>query len=171
MSKVVVLSEFNCINYLRAKGFEPVEFYTDLEEFKERSIFFNDVIVVMILSGACTFPRNRVIELQDTLSQRAITDNDKGVADFIVLSDAILPHCKDYFLYRDNPMNCIRYSGWRVTSNTFHLTDLVYEKSKTTTIYLTDRDYGYNPNALDGVRAVDKSEKELISLIKVPSFD
>lgn len=169
MSKLVVLSEINCLGYLRAHGLCPDEFYTDIELFRTRSMFFNDVIVMVLYAGSCIFSKRKVEDLTKTLHERAISD-DAGVADLIIVSDSVLPHCKDYFLYQNNPLNCVRYSGWKPTSGLFNLTNLDYDKSEVTKTYLVDSDYGINEDALKAVRNVDQSEQDLIALIKVPSF-
>lgn len=169
MSKVVVLSEINCIKYLRAHGFQPDEFYTDIELFRTRSVFFNDVIVVVLYAGSCIFSKRKMDELTKTLNERAMSE-DTGIADLIIVSDSILPHCNDYFLYQNSPLSCVRYSGWKPKSGLFNLVNLSYEKSEVTTAYLIDANYGVDEEALRRVREVDKAEQELISLITVPVF-
>lgn len=170
MSKVVVLSEIDCLGYLRAHGFYPSEFYTDIELFRTRSMFFNDVIVMVLYAGSCIFSKKKVEDLTKTLHERAISD-ETGISDLIIVSDSILAHCDDYFLYQNNPLTCVRYSGWKPTSGLFNLVNLDYDKSPETTTYLLDSNYGIDEAALSAVRKVDKAEQELISLIRVPVFD
>lgn len=169
MSKVIVLSETNCIDFLRANGFEPAEFYTDVDLFTKKAIFFNDVIVVVLFAGACSFSMRKMHDICKNLHERAISD-DNGVSDLLLISDSIMSNWDDYFLYRDNPLKCVRYSRYKATSGLFDLTSLKYDKSPTTDVFLTDADYGYNEKALEEVRDIDTQEEELIKLIKVPVF-
>lgn len=170
MSKVVVLSETNCIGYLRAHGFYPAEFYTDLELFKSRSIFFNDVIVVLIYAGTCIFPKRKMEEVRVLLEDR-VKIKESGIVDLIVISNTVLPYCDDYLRYEDTPMECIRYSGERKTSGIFHIRTLDYEQASTTITFLANQDYGFAPEALKNVRIENEEERKLKSLIKVPNFE
>lgn len=170
MSKVVVLSETNCIKYLRAHGFYPAEFYTDLELFRKRSVFFNDVIVVLIFAGTCIFPRKKMEEIRVLMENRADSD-DKSIVDLIVISQTVLPYCKDYFVYEDTPLLCIRYNGTKKVSNVFNICKLEYEQANRTITFLSDQDYGFSPTALANVRNRDEDEETLKSLIKIPRFD
>lgn len=170
MSKVVVLSETNCIGYLRAHGFYPAEFYTDLEIFKTRSIFFNDVIVMLIYAGTCIFPKRKMEEVQKLLEDR-VKVKDGGIVDLIVVSNTILPYCEDYLYYEDTPMECVRYSGEKKTSGVFPIRSLDYEQASTTITFLANQNYGFAPEALKNVREKSAEEEKLRSLIKAPNFE
>lgn len=169
MSKLVILAENNCIKYLREHGLYPSEFYTDVEMFKERSMFFNDVTVLMLFSGSDVFSHKQADELIRLLDDRALS-LDKAVSDLIILSNTVMPNCKDYFLYQNTPFSCVRYSKAKPTSGTFDLHELQYEHAKTTVTYMRDADYGFAPDALERVRQNAHADDDILSLIRIPKF-
>ena len=156
--KLVIVSEVNNLEFLRYHGFYPAEFYTDIEIFRKKAIFFNNVTVLFLTQGSCFFSRKQLLAVYDQMIARAEDENDTGVYDAILLSDTIIPTCKDYLRYTDFPMDAVRYSGR-------------HAESRTTVTFLKDADYGFSESALAGVRTDRGKEIELIARIKVPDFD
>lgn len=170
--KLVIVSEVNNLDFLRYHGFYPAEFYTDIEIFRKKAIFFNNVTVLFLTQGSCFFSRKQLLAVYDQMIARAEDENDTGVYDAILLSDTIIPTCKDYLRYTDFPMDAVRYSGRHAKSKSEDVIKLLdCEESRTTVTFLKDADYGFSESALAGVRTDRGKEIELIARIKVPDFD
>ena len=170
--KLVIVSEVNNLEFLRYHGFYPSEYYTDLDIFRKKAIFFDNVVVMFLTQGSCYFSRKQLLATYDQMIARAEDENDMGIYDAILLSDTVIPTCKDYLKYEDYPMEAVRYSGRHAKSkkeDVLQLLDCV--DSYTTTQYLKDADYGFSESALEGVRMDRQKEIELISCIKVPDFE
>lgn len=169
--KLVIVSETNNLEFLRYHGFYPAEFYTDIEIFRKKSIFFNDVVVLFLTQGNCYFSRKFLLSVYDEIASRAADENDIGIYDAILLSDTVVPTCKDYLRYEDYPMTAVRYSGRTIKSKSFDVVGLLdCEESISTLKFLKDADYGFDSEALQRVREPRDKELELISRIKVPDF-
>lgn len=169
---LVIVSEVNNLEFLRYHGFFPSEYYTDLEIFRKKAIFFNNVVVLFLTQGSCYFSRKQLLATYDQMVARAEDENDTGIFDAILLSDTIIPTCKDYLRYEDYPMTAIRYNGRHAKSKPEDVIQLLdCNPSGVTIQYLKDADYGFSESALEGVRVDRSKEIELMSRIQVPDFD
>jgi len=169
--QLVVVSEVDNLEFLKLHGFSPVEFYTDVNMFKKKSIFFNNAIVLFITQGNCYFSRKQLLDLYNHMVSRAEDDSDTGVYDALLLSDTVIPTCKDYLYYEDYPLAVTRYGGRFAKSKALDLLKMLeYDASPTTVRYLKDSDYGFNDSALELVRSPREQEEELISKIKIPDI-
>lgn len=173
MSKLVVLSEINCLGYLQRNGISPMEFYTDFAQFKNRSVSFQDVTVLVIFAGTCRFSKRLVLEFVQVLRKRVESEYDNGIVSCIVLSDTVLPSCSDYFLYRNTPLDCVEFNKWKSIGAEGEIYDLFagVENAPSTVMYLLPNDLGVNEEALKQVRDISQYEVELREKIKCPKFE
>ena len=110
MSELIVLSEINILDYLIKQGIHPHSFMTDLNEFTDKKIYFNNATVVCILVGACGFSQRRVLEEIKSIQNLIEEDSVQGVSRIEVLTDMQIPQLNNYYIYQDNIMNLVSYN-------------------------------------------------------------
>lgn len=174
MSKLVILSEIDCLELLRGRNIEPSEFYTDFNAFKNRASIFDDVIVVCILAGTCQFSKRHILEYCTTLSKRSKDDFDDGIKDLYILSDTILANCKSYYLYRDFPFKFSHYSGWKCRQSVVEFWEkLEYEhciSSDDCQCFYSEYDKSDSTRIMKNLENRFSELDELIGLIKIPQI-
>lgn len=173
MSKLVVLTEIDCLDLLRRKGIHPEEYFTDFEKFKNRASFFEDVIVVCIMAGTCQFSKRHILEFCTTLSKRSRDDFDTGIKDLYILSDTVLPNCKSYYLYRELPIVFSQYSGWKCRQKEVRFWEkLEYEQSndEDCQCYYSEYDRSETTRIMKSLETRFSELDELIGLIKIPQI-
>lgn len=171
MSKLVVLAETNCLGYLQKHNIKPAEFYTDFELFKNKASVLQDVKVLVLFKGTCRFSKRLVLDCAETIRKRVEAQTSK-MQGIYILSDVILPTCKDYYLYAGSPLWGAKCASWKVKGNRQALSEIIgeYEPSDNPMIYLTSLDFGIDEDALQKVRAVNNYDAQLKEKIKVPEL-
>lgn len=114
---LVVLSELDCLEYLQKRNIFPDQFYTDVNQFKNRVAVMSDVDVICILTGAERFNKRVVISIMKSLHQRLDSKYAK-INSLTVLSDVVLPTLGEYYLYSNIPENAVKMNGWNKKGST-----------------------------------------------------
>ena len=168
MTRVIVLSEINCLDYLKFIGITPDEFYTDYNLFKKKAFTFRDATVICIFAGTCRFSKRVVLETMTAIEKRSVEDSLR----VLILSDTLLPQCPDYFVYSNSVGTCIEYSGTKAISKQKNLKGEIGYKPAyiLTDIFLDGNDLGLNYKALEKVREKVEYEEQLRKQIKVPKL-
>lgn len=167
MSRLIILSEVNNLKYFLAHGVVPSEFYTDLEAFSRRSVYFRGVTVLCVFQGTCNFSKKGVVEMCEGLR----TQLKETGGEVHIISDTYLPLCTDYYRYKKTPMVLVHYNKWKADSKVKRLQQTVsFENAGKTTTYLREQDYGVSSSALEKIRSVNPVEKDLIALIRRPDI-
>lgn len=173
MSKLIVLSDRDIVGYLSAHGIYPAEFYTDMELFREKSIFFDDSCVLFISFLSGRFSQKVSRELLKTLMSRAEDKEDKGIVKVLYLSIAPPNEFEDYYIF-DGSLNNLREvrngRGQGLTTISKLLDNCSYN-IKNTEVYLSDIDYGVNLEALAKVRSASENKDPILDLVRIPKFE
>lgn len=173
MAKLIVLSDRDILGYLSGHGIYPAEFYTDLEVFKERSIFFEDscILYISFLSGR--FSQKMLKETLSNLMVRAEDAEDKGVVRVLLFSMIPFRDFEDYYLF-ENDLRVLRVMSDGKEKGTTTLVKLltgcVYN-IKNTEVYLSEVDYGINREALSKVRTASENKDPMLDLVRIPKFE
>lgn len=172
MGKLLVLSEINCDKFLTSKGIYPDEFYTDFMLFKNRSSTFDDVDVIVLFAGSCSFSKRHVLDIIKVLRQRADDEDDKGVRSLTVLTDVFLPKVSKYYKFQGTLENISEYSGWKLIEKNSNIWDTIprgTEEGKQV-FYLTPNDKGDVSNLREEYKNIFSADEPLRNLIKKPDF-
>lgn len=170
MSKLVVLSEVNCIEYLRKHGVYPSQFYTDIQTFENMASFFTDVKVVCIISGNSLFSKGKQHEVFKFLDERMQDGASTSISGYYVLSDVQIEG-RPYYKYDKNLSNVSLVSGRKVTPVPDFWKKLDCVPSKTA-LYLCARDTGNLQPAMEKYkRILDTHDTSFESAIKRPELD
>lgn len=110
---LAVLSEIDCLKTLQGKGVHPNEFYTNLEEFKNRVVFMKDATVLVIFAGNCRFNKKHTLEFVKSLMRRADTEKDSGIQHVYIISDMTLAGIRSYYKYSGNLDVVDIMHGWK----------------------------------------------------------
>lgn len=100
---LLVLAEFDCLDYIHSKGVYPDAFFTDFDMFQHHIIVKNDVDIIIMLAGTCQFSKRVMQDYVTSLKERISSDTDNGVRSVCVLSDTELKNTDDYYFYRSRP--------------------------------------------------------------------
>lgn len=172
MSKLIVLSEIDCLTYLLRTLVKPNEYYTDFEEFSNHVAHFTDTTVVIILGGACVFGKRRVLDLYKMLSLRADDESDTGINDVYLLSDICFPTCEEYYFFENEPTLCREYSYLKQVGNPVAvLSSIEHEEPESIQVHLSVLSSGdkYVPEKRDKTK-LEIENDALLDLIKVPTL-
>lgn len=170
---LIVLSETQCYDYLRAWGLKPAKFFTDINIFNENSTFFENALVLILVVGNSYFRRKDLYNVYKDLSDRAKDKEDNTINDVILLSNIVLSTFEDYLLYEDTIFTSRRCRFSTVEPKTYSIYDILdyTEETADVELYMKDADYGFDYTALNNVRAtkgIDKFEDSIRKLIKIP---
>lgn len=160
---LVVLSEIDCLGFLKSKGVNPDEFYTDFEMFKNRIVLKTGVDVLVIFTGCCHFNKRKVCEFITQLNIRAKSESDKGVNSVCVISDSFLPNIHSYYKYTYFPNTFDLCDGWKKVKGDVNVFEELACDERECKVFLDTK--------RDSVTKVTESglhDDELIKLIKVP---
>lgn len=173
MSKLLMLSEINCWEYLNTKGVYPDEFYTDFVMFRNRASTFVDADIIILIAGSCRFSKRHVLNLAKVLQKRADDPNDNGVRSLTVITDLFLPSIDRYYKFQGKIPNISEYHGWKLRVKNSDILSRVSKGNKNTDIklFLTPYDEGNVEHLRDKYKSLDSPDEELRSLIKKPSFE
>lgn len=100
---LLVLAEFDCLDYIHSKGVYPDAFFTDFDMFQHHIIVKNDVDIIIMLAGTCQFSKRVMQDYVTSLKERISSDTDNGVRSVCVLSDTELKNTDDYYFYHSRP--------------------------------------------------------------------
>lgn len=173
MSKLLVLSEIDCRDFLTSRGIHPDEFYTDFMLFKNKSSIFSDCDIIILFAGSCHFSKRHVLDIIKTLQKRASNEDDLGIKSVTVVTDVFLPSISKYYKYQGVLSNISEYSGWKLVNKKSDIWDKVPKGKEgiATLSYLTNYDNGDVYNLKDSYKSSLSEDSELRSLIKKPKFD
>lgn len=168
---LAVLSEINCLDQLQSMKIYPDFFSTDLEEFKNYAVTFNDCTIVCILAGVNRFYRKAFIELVKSYIKIAESDNNTTVSDVIVITDTTITGIGLYYKLTDNLYHLNAYSDWNLVSENSDVLTTLKSEIKKPVVKLSNYDRGiFNKNMnLGGKRK--SSEDDLIPLIVIPNLN
>lgn len=170
MADLIVLSEINCVDYLKSLGIKPKEVYLSFDKFKNAAYYFDDVVVVCILAGTCKFSKRVLAEYLGNVRERGKDEEDKGVLHGYIFSDSVLSRCPHYYLFEGAPIKGRLYRYERKSSNALEdlWSKIEYTPSETTEI-IDDTDVLYNQakSRFSNAMGVDK---DLMNLIQVPEI-
>ena len=111
---LVVLSEMNCLNKLRALGVYPDIFYTDEDVFREQSAMFSDATVIVIFGGNFRFNKRALINIIKGLMKRQESESDFGIKAIHVFSDSTISGLYAYYKYSGTLGKVDVMRGWNV---------------------------------------------------------
>lgn len=171
MSKLIVLSEVNCLKILEYKGLQLDEFYTDFNLFRNRSSSFTDANVVIIFTGSCRFSKKHVFETIKVLEARVNEEYDNGIKSVTVISDSMLPSVNKYYKFQGSLDNISEYSGWSLKKKTSDIWGRIPKGSgEPVQLFLTDFDTGNINNLKISQVSLHSSDESLRKLIRKPDF-
>ena len=165
MSKLIILSEIDCLELMQSKGIMPSEYYTDFETFKDRASIFNDCIVVCLLAGTSHFCRN--------LSKSINSEYGSGIKDIYILSDCVLNNCDSYYLYHELPVKFDWYKRWSCKKKGLTFWDkLQYEacEPKNCACYYSEYDKSDTMNLERKINERYRAMDDLIDIIQKPDL-
>ena len=167
---LAILSEINCLSTLQAKGVYPDEFYTDLEKFKNNTVFFRDATVIVIFAGNCQFNKKHTIELVKNLLKRAETKQDLGISHVYVVSDMTIAGLRSYYKYEGNIDRVSIMHGWNAEVDNVDIWSKLQNEPKQSREFHSQYWQGVADDALAKYNARFSKEDEYIKLIKVPNL-
>lgn len=170
MADLIVLSEIDCVDYLKSLGIKPKEVYLSFDKFKNSAYYFNDVVVVCILAGTCKFSKKILAEFLGSIRERGKDDEDEGVVHGYIFSDSVLPRCPHYYLFEDVPIRGTLYRYEKKSSNIEEdlWSKVEYTPSETTEI-IDDSD-SLLSDAKSRYTSLLAEEEDLRNLIQVPDI-
>lgn len=171
MSKLVVLSEINNLDYLRKHGIYPSQFFTDIKAFEKMSSFFHNVKVCCILSGSCSFSRRKLGELFNFCQERIDDSESKSIEELIIFSDTDV-FKREYYRHSGN-LGCVDLMDGKKTIKqginpwkTFQ-----FEPSLETVEYLREEHRGQIQSALESYHnRVNTRRSEIEDVIQRPKI-
>lgn len=171
MSKLIILSETNNLDYLRKHGIYPSQFYTDIKVFEKMSSFFNNVKVCCILSGSCSFSRRKLNELLKFMRERIEDTESRSIDSLLIFSDTDV-FDSEYYRHSGN-LGCVtQMVGKKVIKTCVNpWSGFEYEPCKDTVTYLRDEHKGCVQSALDSFHNhVNVKRTELEDVIQRPKI-
>lgn len=167
---LVVLSEMNCLNKLRALGVYPDIFYTDENAFREQSATFMDATVIVIFGGSFRFNKRALINIIKGLMKRQESESDSGIKAIHVFSDSTISGLYAYYKYYGTLGSVDVMRGWNVVKKGVFPWTKLQTPEKETKMVMSKYDMSdayelreqYKENKGKGVEDV------YVKLIKVP---
>lgn len=167
---LVVLSEINCLETLKAKNVCPDEFYTDLDEFKNRTVFMKDATVLVIFAGNCRFNKRHTLEFVKTLMRRADTERDSGIKRVYIVSDMTLAGIRSYYKYSGNLDKVDIMHGWSCVKEGIDIWRKLATGERETVCHLSVYDTGEVEPLIEQYKDETNTPDEYIGLIQVPNL-
>lgn len=167
---LVVLSEINCLSTLQKKHVYPNEFYTDLEEFKNRIVFMRDTTVLVIFAGNCRFNKRHTLEFVKTLMKRAESDNDAGIRRIYIVSDMTLAGIRSYYRYSGNLDEVDIMHGWTCAKSGVDIWRKLATEQCETVCHFSVYDSGDVDQLIEQYKEETKVPDEYQALIQVPNL-
>lgn len=167
---LVVLSEINCLATLNSKNVYPHEFYTDLEEFKNRTVFMKDATVLVIFAGNCRFNKRHTLEFVKTLMRRADTERDGGIKRVYIVSDMTLAGIRSYYKYSGNLDKVDIMHGWKCVKEGIDIWRKLATEPFDTVCHFSVYDSGEVDPLIEQYKEETKVPDEYIKLIQVPNL-
>lgn len=99
-----LLSEIECLDFIKSVGVYPDEYYTDFELFKNRVALADDTDIIILMAGTCQMSKRIIIEIATQLRRRAEDTTDKGIRSVCLMADTKLNIQMEYFYYEDRPL-------------------------------------------------------------------
>lgn len=174
MSKLLVLSEIDCSDFLHSIGVYPDEFYTDFMLFKNHASSFSDADIIVLFAGSCQFSKRHVLDIVRTLQKRADDENDSGVNSLTVFTDVFLPSVKRYYKFQGRLSNISEYSGWKLKERDSQIWSRVPRGSSSSedkeSYFLTPYDTGDVSKLKEDYKNAFSIDEPLRALIQKPNF-
>lgn len=167
---LVVLSEINCLNNIKAKGIYPDEFYTSINTFKSNSIYFKEATIIVIFAGNCHFNKKHTIELIKNLYKRAESTTDKGVEHVYVISDMTIAGLRSYYKYEGSIDTVDIMHGWNNVKQNVNIWVKLQNEPRETKCFLSSFDQGKADEAKARYENRHKSEDDYVPLIQVANI-
>lgn len=167
---LVVLSEIDCRATLTDKHVYPHEFYTDLEVFKNRTVFMRDAIVLVIFAGNCRFNKRHTLEFIKTLMRRAETERDSGIKKVYIVSDMTLAGIRSYYRYTGNLDLVDIMHGWQCVKPDVDIWRKLATEERETTCYLSVLDSGDVEPLIEQYKGETHTPDEYAKLVQVPDL-
>lgn len=167
---LAVLAEINCLETLQQKGVYPDEFYTDIEVFKNRTIFMKDTTVLVIFAGSCQFNKRYTLEFLKTLMHRAEAEQDSGIKKVYIVSDMTLAGIRSYYKYQGNLDLVDIMHGWKCAKQGVNIWPKLATGERKTTSYLSAYDAGNVDAVIAKCQEEAKDVDEYSKVIKVPNI-
>ena len=167
---LVVLSEINCLPTLKAKGVYPTEFYTDLEEFKNRTVFMKDATILVIFAGNCRFNKRHTLEFVKTLMRRADTERDSGIKRVYIVSDMTLAGIRSYYKYSGNLDKVDIMHGWQCVKEGIDIWRKLATGEQEVQCHFSIYDSGEVEPLIEQYKEETKVPDEYAPLIQIPNL-
>ena len=168
---LAILSEIDCLSTLQAKGVYPDEFYTDIERFKNNTVFFRDATIIVIFAGNCQFNKKHTIELVKSLLKRAETKRDLGINHVYVVSDITIAGLRSYYKYEGNINEVNIMHGWDCKVTGVDIWSKLQNEPKEAKVFQSPHYSGVVDDAIERYKSRYSKEDEYIKLIKVPNLN
>lgn len=165
---LLVLAEFDCLDYIHSKGVYPDAFFTDFETFQHHLIVKNNVDIVILLAGTCQFSKRVIQDYVTTLKERISSDTDTGVRSVCVLSDTELKKTDDYYLYHSRPDLFYHVQNGKKSKKLEDVWEKYRSEEKECAKYLVRQNLDELSKAIKARR--DKDD-ELLEIIQVPHLN
>jgi len=171
MSRLIVLSELDCSEWLDLHGIAPSEFYTDFSMFKKRSFTFTDVNIVCVLAGTCGFSRKHIRDYFNHIDERRKLEKGQVSINYYILSDTELRGVDDYYRYTDLPLSVVHYkNGKEVEEIKNFWKEIDFESSEKTEFYLSEFDKNDLSKVKERAELRGRSTDSIQELIKIPDI-
>lgn len=167
---LVVLSEINNLKSLQGKGVYPDEFYTDLEIFKNRTVFMKEATILAIFAGNCHFNKRVTIEIIKALMRRAVDEHDTGIKNVYVLSDMTLAGIGSYYRYLGNIDRVDVMHGWKCVRSGADIWKALQTPQVEATCYFNSYDKGDSEHLVSRYHAEVREQDPYRDLIQVPDL-
>lgn len=167
---LVVLSEINCLDSLKARGVYPHEFYTNLEEFKNRTVFMKDATILVIFAGNCRFNKRHTLEFVKTLMRRAETERDSGIKRVYIVSDMTLAGIRSYYKYYGNLDKVDIMHGWQCAKEGIDIWRKLATGEQEVVCHLSPYDSGEVDTLIEQCKAEASVTDEYTPLIQIPNL-
>lgn len=168
---LLVLSEFDCLKTLNAKGVYPDRLYTDFDLFKKAVPMLRDCHIIFIMAGASRFNKRLVTELALNIQKRAEDSNDTGVKSMTFLCDTTYDKVKPYFKYRGALNDVCRYERFNMVEELPNFWDLFKTSPKETVTFYSVVDNGDSSDLIKSYESRWSSEDIIIKKIKIPDVE
>lgn len=168
---LVVLSEIDCLDYIRAKGVHPAEFYTDIEAFKNNAVLFQDATILVIFAGNCRFNKKHTVKLVKDLMKRSESKSDRSIAHIYVVSDLTIAGLKSYYKYEGSIDTVKIMRGWDAVKDGVNIWLKLRNKECETKTYYSAYDKGDITGALSEYEDRYRGEDSYRELIQVPDVN
>lgn len=165
---LVILSEIDCLDYIRAKGVYPAEFYTDIEAFKNNAVSFQNATILVIFAGNCRFNKKHTIKLVKDLMKRSENKGDNGIAHIYVVSDLTIAGLKSYYKYEGSIDTVTIMHGWDAVKSDVNIWLKLKNNECDTKTYYSAYDRGDITGALSEFEDRYRGEDSYRDLIQVP---